>query len=243
MKGIRRLLQGIALLLALVVVGALGFRWGRASGARGTGVPADLGPAPAYTLTNQLGQTVKSSAFRGKVQVVSFLFPYCTTICPLIAAHLTNFVNLALKPAGLADRVQLVTFNVDPVGTGPRQMRAFLQQYGWDPRDLRWQYLTGRPDAVRRVVTKGFHVSYRRVTFAEEAREAGSGPAIQQPDVANALAARAHVDYDIVHNDVVEIVGPRGHIRDIYTDGDVLSPQRLLAAVKALLPAAAKKSG
>ncbi|MEJ2436356.1 MAG: SCO family protein [Pseudolabrys sp.] len=55
-----------------------------------SGLPklADLGPAPQYTLTNQLGQTVSSKRFAGKVQVVTFLFPYCTTYCPLIAAHL-----------------------------------------------------------------------------------------------------------------------------------------------------------
>ncbi|MGA7540332.1 MAG: SCO family protein, partial [Steroidobacteraceae bacterium] len=46
----------------------------------------DFGPAPHYTLTNQLGETVSSTRFAGKVQVVTFLFPYCTTYCPLITA-------------------------------------------------------------------------------------------------------------------------------------------------------------
>jgi len=48
-----------------------------------------LAAAPSYTMTNQLGEAVSSSGFAGKIQVVSFLFPYCTTMCPLIAAHRT----------------------------------------------------------------------------------------------------------------------------------------------------------
>ena len=230
-----RVLRWTALLLLVVLAAAIGFRWGR--GTRAPGQPAlpDLGAAPEYTLTNQLGQTVKSSQFRGRVQVVTFLFPYCTTICPLIAAHMTNFMTQSAEPAGLTDRIQLVTFNVDPAGTGPRQMSAFLQQYGWNPHDLHWQYLTGDPAEIRRVVTDGFHVSYHRVTDAEEAREGAGGPAIQQPEVENDLAARAHVNYDIVHNDVIEIVDPQGRVRKIYMDGDLVSPEALMSAVKAAL--------
>ena len=65
-----------------------------------------LGKAPRFHgLTNQLGERVDSSRFEGKVQVVTFLFPYCTTYCPLIVAHLAGLES-TLKLAGLQDRIR-----------------------------------------------------------------------------------------------------------------------------------------
>jgi len=57
-----------------------------------------------------------------------------------------------------------------------------------------------------------------------------------QPEVINKLAAKVHVGYDIVHNDALEIVDPRGRIRKFYPQADVVSNARLLGAIKALLP-------
>jgi cytochrome oxidase Cu insertion factor (SCO1/SenC/PrrC family) len=129
--------------------------------------------------------------------------------------------------------VAIVAFNVDPAGTGPAEMRAFMKVYGWDPRDTHWEYLTGAPRAIRRVVTQGYHVGYQKVA---DGSDAASGPAMTpQPEVVNRLADRAHAGYDIVHNDALAIVDPQGRIRAFYTQGDVVSNDRLLSVVKALL--------
>jgi len=208
----------------------------RAAG--GTVVPGGR-PAPQYRLVNQLGQGVDSSAFAGKVQVVTFLFPYCTSYCPMIAANLVRFER-TLQRNGLDGRVRIVAFNVDPAGSGPRQIRAFMQEYGWDPRDLRWQFLTGTPAQIMRVVQRGYMVDYWRVSDAEEEREAAkeraAGTYVAEPTVANAVAERAHVNYDIVHNDMLEIVGPDGTIRRLYDGAEKVSDAQLLAAVEAALP-------
>ena len=197
---------------------------------------ADLGHAPSYQLTNQLGEKISSQQFRGKVQIVTFLFPYCTTYCPLITAHLIGLEHV-LRDAGLTRRVEIVAFNVAPNDTGPKQMREFLAQYGWNPRDPHWQYLTGTRTQIRRIVTQGFHVAYERV-MDRQGSDSGvlSAPGqAPQLSVANPLAARAKPDYDVSHNDAIEIVGPHGHIRKIYDDADVVSNQRLLRDVRALL--------
>jgi protein SCO1/2 len=211
--------------LALVVAFALGRLTGRP---RPAGLP-DLGKAPRYTLTNQLGQPVSASRFRGKVQLVSFLFPYCTTYCPLIAAHLVRFEDL-LEQTGLADRVQLVSFDVDPENTGPEQMRAFLREYGWNPQDLRWEFLVGPPAELRRVVTGGFAIEYRRVAGADSAAPSPGAP----PPVANPLAEEAKPDYDVTHNDALLVVGPQGRIRRIFDQADRIPDQQLLSVVQAL---------
>lgn len=223
-----------ALALALPAAAGVGFVVGQRSEATREAALPVIGPAPSYTLTNQLGEPISSSRFLGKVRLVTFLFPYCTTLCPLIAAHLTNLENQGLRPAGLADKVAIVSFNVDPENTGPPQMREFLRQYGWDPQDLHWQYLVGSPAEVHRVVTGGFSVWYKRVSLASEAQQASARPMIQ-PDVENKLAGRAHVDYDIVHNDVLEIVDQQGRIRKIYDNADTVGWQKLLLQVEALV--------
>ena len=94
------------------------------------------------------------------MQLVAFLFPYCTGFCPLIALHLVG-LETALRGTGLANEVQFVAFNVDPKHTGPKQAAAFLTEYGWNPHDLRFQFLTGSPEATRRVVRGGYHVYWQ----------------------------------------------------------------------------------
>ncbi|HQU15723.1 MAG: hypothetical protein B7Z66_02890 [Chromatiales bacterium 21-64-14] len=225
--------------VALAASAAIGWWTGHAGTAHTAAAELpSYGPAPQYQFVDQLGHTVHSGQFRGKVQIVTFLFPYCTTYCPLIAAHLAGFEN-TLRAAGLRDQVELIAFNVAPRTTGPRQMRAFLREYGWDPQDLHWQFLTGPAKQVRRVVTGGFHIAYQRVSLAEEARNAKSerahGAWFPQPVVENPLAERAKPDYDVSHNDALEIVGPDGNIRKVFTQADRVSDPQLLRIVQSLL--------
>lgn len=228
-----------ALFLILLVAAAVGglLLGSRLAGRNARKLPVD-GQAPVYTLTNQLGQTVSSQQFAGKVQIVTTMDPYCTDYCPLIAMHLAGFEGL-LKSAGLQNRVQLVSFNINPGHTGPSQMRAFLKEYGWDPHDLHWQYLTGDPKAIRAAVTQGFFIDYRQVSEASEQQEVklakANGTYQPQPEVANALAAKAKPSYDIIHNDTLEIVDPRGNIRKIYNQADVVPNSELFGVIKQLL--------
>jgi cytochrome oxidase Cu insertion factor (SCO1/SenC/PrrC family) len=242
------------LLLALAAAGTAGWALGLAQGRRGTGgrappagaapdaAPAasglqDFGPAPRYRLADQEGRIVDSDSLLGRVRVVTFLFPYCRTYCPLVAAHLRGLES-DLRRAGLADRVQFVAFNVDPANTDEASMRTFLRQYGWDPSDPAMAYLTGSPAEIRRVVTGGYHVDYRRVE--EDAGDTGAagdttGALAPQPEVANPLADSAVVTYDVVHNDALVLVDPQGRIRRYYGEADRVPDERLLSDIRALL--------
>ena len=84
----------VATVVATGVTGGLLWASGQRSGDQADGYrtaqawpgnAAGYGPAPSFTLTDQTGHAIASTHFRGKVQVVSFLFPYCTTDCPLLA--------------------------------------------------------------------------------------------------------------------------------------------------------------
>ena len=233
-------------LVAVALAGSVGWLLGRQGPAPREGLPV-LFKAPEFRgLINQNGIQLSSAYFRGKALVVTFLFPYCNTFCPVVAAHLVGFENL-LASTPLAGRVDVVAFDVDPGDTGPRQMRDFLREYGWNPANPRWQFLTGRPTQIRRVVSGGYHVDYQKVP---DSPPAASGPAPTQaspalavagsdpqPIVANPLATRADVDYDITHEDVMMIVDPQGRVRKIYDQADAVGKMRLLRDVRAALGA------
>lgn len=230
----RRWLWALVAAALIPAAGLYGFVLGERREAAQTALPI-LGTPPAYTMTNQLGQQVSSASFRGKVQLVTFLFPYCTTMCPLIAAHLANLEHLGLRPAGIEKDVQIVSFNLDPIHTGPAQMREFLAQYGWNPTDLHWEYLAASDSEMHRVVGKGFGIGYQRVSVAEEGRSAAENLPVVQPEVANKLAERAHADYDIIHDDALEIVDQKGRTRKIYDNADTVDWRELLGVVEVLL--------
>jgi protein SCO1/2 len=197
-----------------------------------------LGRVPDYTMTDQLGRPVSSTSFHDKVRIVTFLFPYCRGYCPLIAHNLMTLERV-LKTAGMADQVQLISFNVDPENTGPFQMKAFQQQYGWDPSDPHWEYLTGPPEEVRRIVTDAYHVFFEKVRDADEDRSSQEGEieqdSVPEPVVSNPLADDAGVDYDIVHNDMLVIVDKEARIRKMLGEADRVSDEEIMDVIHQLL--------
>jgi protein SCO1/2 len=196
------------------------------------------GMIPAYTLTNQLGNKVSSKDFKGKIRIVTFLFPYCKEYCPLIAINMVNLEQL-LKSAHLTKQVQLIAYNVDPGDTGPTQMSAFMTQYGWNPNNTNWEYLTGSPKTIRNIVRRSFYISYQKVSEATEDSlinmEKKKGIYVPSPEVRNKLAEKVKPEYDIAHNDALVIADKKGRIRKIYDDADHVSNQRILNVINQLL--------
>lgn len=200
----------------------------------------NYGTTPSYRLIDQRGRQFSSAQLRGEVQIISYLFPYCTSYCPLIARNLALAEKL-IDRHGLRGKVAFVAFNVDPGGADPQVLGDFLRQEGIDPNDPAWHYLTGTAQQVAHVVRDGFHVYYQKVTLAQEqeaeAQQKHDATYQPQPDEPNEIASRAHVDYDIVHNDTVEIADGTGKIRTFFDSGDTTSPQQLYrAAVRAVHP-------
>ncbi|MGN6302459.1 MAG: SCO family protein [Angustibacter sp.] len=224
------LLAGALAVLTAVLVGVPTLMWWQ-SRSVATAQPArpsttvDDGTAPHFVLTDQNSRRVSSAQFDGKVQIVSFLFPYCTSYCPEIARQMA-VLQSALAGTPLAKRVEIVAFNVDPTGAGPARMRQFWSEFGGDPSSPDVEFLTGTPAQIRRVVTDGYHVYYEKVSQASET------PGGDQPEVRSTVAEQAHVDYDVVHNDFLDIVGPHGRVRKVLDNPTQLSDEALLSAVR-----------
>jgi len=132
--------------------------------------------------------------------------------------------------------VQLVAFNVDPENTGPQQMRTFLQEYGVDPKDPSWSYLTGTPAQIQQVVSTGYGVYYEKISLADEAKQVAKekqlGTYTPEKVVPNSQQAAAKPDYDIVHNQQIDVVAPDGHIAALFSQGSLVSETDLFHAVQ-----------
>jgi cytochrome oxidase Cu insertion factor (SCO1/SenC/PrrC family) len=109
---------------------------------RGTALNA---VAPAFTLTDQFGKKVSLSSFRGKVVVVSFNDPECTTICPLTTTALLE-AKKKLGPA--AADVQLLGIGANPEATQVKSVRDYSQAHGMLHK---WRFLTGSLPQLKRV--------------------------------------------------------------------------------------------
>ena len=94
-------------------------------------------PAPSFTLTNQFGQPVSLSAYRGKVVILAFNDAECTTICPLTTAALVDAKDML---GAAASQVQLLGVDANPKATEVEDVLSYSQLHGMT---YQWQYLTG----------------------------------------------------------------------------------------------------
>jgi cytochrome oxidase Cu insertion factor (SCO1/SenC/PrrC family) len=101
--------------------------------------------APGFTLTDQFGQPVSLSAYRGKVVILAFNDAECTTICPLTTAALVD-AKAMLGAAG--SRVQLLGIDANPKATQVQDVLSYSQLHGMT---YQWQYLTGTLSQLRSV--------------------------------------------------------------------------------------------
>ncbi|MGH2976902.1 MAG: SCO family protein [Gaiellaceae bacterium] len=107
--------------------------------------------APDFTLTDQFDKRVSLRSLRGKVVVLTFNDPKCTTICPLTTTALLHAKKL-LGPA--ASRVDLIGVGANPDATGVKWVRAYSRAH----RMMRaWHFLTGSLPELKRV-WRAYHI-------------------------------------------------------------------------------------
>jgi cytochrome oxidase Cu insertion factor (SCO1/SenC/PrrC family) len=95
--------------------------------------------APAFTLTDQDGHQVSLASLRGKVVLLTFLDPVCTSDCPLIAQEFRAADRLLGSQAA---NVEMVAIVANPVYRSLAYTRAFDSQEGL-ARLPNWLFLTG----------------------------------------------------------------------------------------------------
>jgi protein SCO1 len=112
---------------------------------------ADIGPAPAVSLTDAAGRPFSLDSLRGKAVVVSFVYTTCNGSCPA-TTHALYRVQEALKGAGLWGRgVEFVSISLDPARDTPEVLARYARLYDADPAS--WHFLTGPPERVAEVIS------------------------------------------------------------------------------------------
>lgn len=234
---------GLAAMLGLSLLLSLGpkapSRHPHAAKPLARNVPDVIFKAPGFTgFVNQNGQKISSGDFDGKVQVVSFLFPLCSSMCPVIASHIVNLAQQVNK-AGLADHVRMVSFNVAAGRTSPAEMADFMREYGGDPKSGMWQFLTSSPKAMDRVVRHGYHEYFQMISLEAEnkifAQQQKAGTYNYMPNMQNKLADKMNPDFDVTHSSSIILVGPHGNVRYVLNDADTVPIPVLLQKVESLL--------
>jgi protein SCO1 len=102
--------------------------------------PVPAHPAPGFTLTDQHGQQLAMSAFRGKAVVLEFMDPHCTDICPLVSAE---FVAAYDDLGPLAGKVVFAAVNVNPYHATVRDVTLFSDEHQLTSIPD-WHFFTGR---------------------------------------------------------------------------------------------------
>jgi cytochrome oxidase Cu insertion factor (SCO1/SenC/PrrC family) len=112
----------------------------------GSSVPLNF-PAKEFRLTDQHGRTVSLASLRGKVVLLTFLDPVCTSDCPLIAQEFRTAGQLL---GAAAAKVELVAIVTNPLYHQVSDTQAFDRQehLGQVPN---WLYLTGGVPQLRQV--------------------------------------------------------------------------------------------
>ncbi|MGH7665768.1 MAG: SCO family protein [Candidatus Dormibacteria bacterium] len=103
--------------------------------------------APNFTLTDQWGKQISLSQFRGRVVLLAFVDPECTTICPLTTEALVQAVR-QLGPA--ASRVRILGIAANPIQHSVADVRAYSKAHGLLMLNS-WDFLTGSLGQLQKV--------------------------------------------------------------------------------------------
>ncbi len=149
-----KLIVGVTLVVALVAVGVVlvSVTAGNTSSSNAATSNPELDPgtpihgrAPGFTLTDQFGRSVSLSAYRGRVVILAFNDPVCTTICPLTTTAMLEAKAL-LGSAG--SRVALLGVGANPTATQVKYVRAYSRVHDMT---YQWRFLTGALPRLKRV--------------------------------------------------------------------------------------------
>jgi cytochrome oxidase Cu insertion factor (SCO1/SenC/PrrC family) len=142
--------------------------------------------APPFALTDQAGRLVSLASLRGKVILLTFLDPVCTSDCPLIAQEFRAADHLLSRQSR---HVELIAIVANPVDYSVAYTRAFDSQEGLAGLP-NWLYLTGSLRQLQQV-WRGYSVLAQVVQ---------AGGMIAHNDLAYVIDARGHTRFELNFN-------------------------------------------
>jgi len=116
-------------------------------------------PAPAFSLTDDQGRTVRLADMRGKVVVLWFVYQRCPDVCPLHSEAIAD-VQAMINRTPVRDSVRFITITTDPEHDLPETFADYGASRGLDPAN--WTMLTSGPDkpAATREIARQFGLKF-----------------------------------------------------------------------------------
>lgn len=123
----------------------------------------EIGPVPAFELTDQNKKKISNTDYLGKVYVVEFFFSTCPTICPKM-----NQSMLQLQEAFYGNpNFGLVSITIDPEHDTALVLKEHAALLG--VKHYNWHFLTGDKSYIFDLANKGFNL------YAGENNKAAGG--------------------------------------------------------------------
>lgn len=123
----------------------------------------EIGPVPAFELTDQDDKKISDKDYLGKVYVVEFFFSTCPTICPKM-----NQSMLQLQEAFYGNpNFGLASITIDPEHDTAAVLKEHADLLG--VKHYNWHFLTGDKEYIYNLANKGFNL------YAGENNKAAGG--------------------------------------------------------------------
>jgi protein SCO1 len=123
----------------------------------------EIGPVPAFELTDQNDKKISDKDYLGKVYVVEFFFITCPTICPKM-----NQSMLQLQDEFYGNpNFGLASITIDPEHDSVAVLKEHANLLG--VKHYNWHFLTGDKEYIYNLANKGFNL------YAGENNKAAGG--------------------------------------------------------------------
>ena len=123
----------------------------------------EIGPVPAFELTDQNNKKISDKEYLGQVYVVEFFFSTCPTICPKMKQSM-----LKLQDAFYGNpKFGLASITIDPEHDTSEVLKEHANLLG--VKHYNWHFLTGNKEYIFSLANKGFNL------YAGENNKAAGG--------------------------------------------------------------------
>lgn len=106
--------------------------------------PLNVGdPLPEYHFTNELGQAVSTSQFKGQALAFTFFFTRCPypTYCPLMSHNFEEVQKKLMAMPNAPTNWHLLAISFDPEFDTPGILKSYAERYEYNP--AHWNFVTG----------------------------------------------------------------------------------------------------
>lgn len=166
--------------------------------------------APNFSLYDQYGRSITLEDLRGKVVALTFLYTYCTDICPVVTDRMKD-VHALLKD--VKDDVVIVAVSID--SERDTQERILEYSQAWNMED-KWSFLSGNEDELSNV-WQSYFINPIKGNRIANTNIGSEGPNTSASTSVTAFRGSISSSYLIEHSAPVYLIDKNGEMRVIFT--------------------------